>query len=345
MAGLRSSRALHGPMRAAPARRLLLRGLPKMMRSRFALLTLFACGASAALAAPAAKPASHTGGKPDAPEAKASASTFAALTFRSIGPAVTSGRVVDLAVDPRDERVWYVASAYGGVWKTSNAGTTFSPVFDTQGTSSIGCVTVDPSNSLRVWVGSGENNSQRSVGWGDGLYRSDDAGRTWTNVGLKNSEHIGRIVVHPTNSNIVWVAAQGPLWAPGGDRGVYKTTDGGKTWRQVLKVDDWTGANEVHIDPRNPDVLYASTYQRHRKVWTLIDGGPGSGIWKSTDGGETWTKLTKGLPAGDMGRIGLVVPATESNVIVATVEAGADDRGTYRSDDGGQKWEKLNGYV
>ena len=164
-------------------------------------------------------------------------------------------------------------------------------------------------------------------------------------MGLKNSEHIGRIVVHPTNPDIVWVAVQGPLWASGGDRGVYKTTDGGKTWKQVLKVDEWTGANEVHVDPHDPNVLYASTYQRHRKVWTLIDGGPGSGIWKSTDGGETWTKLTKGLPSGDMGRIGLVVPATETNVIVATVEAGGDDRGTYRTDDGGQKWEKLNGTV
>ena len=308
--------------------------------------------AKPATAKPAAKPPAKAAEKPKAKaDAKGDAKAgpkpdndpFSGLEFRCIGPANVSGRIVDLAVDPRDKSLWYVATAYGGVWKTTNAGTSWTPIFDDQGTSSIGCVTLAPSRSLTVWVGSGENNSQRSVGWGDGVYKSEDGGRSFTNMGLKQSEHIGRIVVHPTNPDIVWVAAQGPLWASGGDRGVYKTTDGGKTWKQVLKVDEWTGANEVHVDPHDPNVLYASTYQRHRKVWTLIDGGPGSGIYKSTDGGETWTKLTKGLPAGDMGRIGLVVPPTESNVIVATIEAGGDDRGTYRSDDGGLKWEKLNG--
>jgi photosystem II stability/assembly factor-like uncharacterized protein len=297
-------------------------------------------------AKPAAKSAAKSGGKSDAKAGpKPDNDTFSGLSFRSIGPAVSSGRIVDLAVDPRDRSVWYVASAYGGVWKTTNAGTSWTPIFDAQGTSSIGCVTIAPSRSLTVWVGSGENNSQRSVGWGDGVYKSEDGGRSFTNMGLKQSEHIGGIVVHPTNPDIVWVAAQGPLWAGGGDRGVYKTTDGGKTWKQVLKVDEWTGANEVHIDPHDPNVLYASTYQRFRRVWTLIDGGPGSGIWKSTDGGETWTKLTGGLPSGDMGRIGLVVPVTETNVIVATIESRPDDRGTYRSEDGGHKWEKLNGTV
>ena len=316
-------------------------------------------GSSSKPAASAAQPAEKPASKPPArsveksgekPKGKADAKagpkpdkdTFSGLSFRSIGPANVSGRIVDLAVDPHDKSVWYVASAYGGVWKTTNAGTSWTPVFDDQGTASIGCVTIAPSRPLTVWVGSGENNSQRSVGWGDGVYKSEDGGRSFTNMGLKASEHIGRIVVHPTNPDIVWVAAQGPLWAAGGDRGVYKTTDGGKTWKQVLKVDEWTGANEVHVDPHDPNVLYASTYQRARKVWTLIDGGPGSGIWKSTDGGETWTKLTKGLPSGDMGRIGLVVPATETNVVVATVEAGGDERGTYRSEDGGLKWEKLN---
>jgi photosystem II stability/assembly factor-like uncharacterized protein len=324
-----------------------------MKRSPFMLLGLVLVTAVAVAAPappskpeakPAAKPAAKTAAKsPAKPEGKLSAATFAGLKFRSIGPAVTSGRIVDLAVDPRDKSVWYVASAYGGVWKTTNAGTSFTPVFDEQGTSSIGCVTVAPSQPLTVWVGSGENNSQRSVGWGDGAYRSDDGGKTWTNMGLKASEHIGMIVVHPTNPDIVWVAAQGPLWAPGGDRGVYKTMDGGKTWKQVLNVDEWTGANEVHLDPHDPNVLYASTYQRHRKVWTLVDGGPGSAIYKSTDGGDTWKKLTKGLPSGDMGRIGLVVPAPERDVIVATIEAGPDQRGTYRSGDGGVNWEKLNG--
>jgi photosystem II stability/assembly factor-like uncharacterized protein len=340
--------------------------LPTHALSLVALLALLAPHAAAQSSGSSAKPAAKTTEKPaEKPAAKSTAKpagkadtkpgpkpgpkpdndTFSGLSFRSIGPAVSSGRVVDLAVDPRDKSVWYVASAYGGVWKTTNAGTSWTPIFDDQGTPSIGCVTIAPSRSLTVWVGSGENNSQRSVGWGDGVYKSEDGGRSFTNMGLKQSEHIGTIVVHPTNPDIVWVAAQGPLWASGGDRGVYKTTDGGKTWKQVLKVDEWTGANEVHIDPHDPSVLYASTYQRHRKVWTLIDGGPGSAIWKSTDGGETWTKLTKGLPSGDLGRIGLAVPATESNVIVATIEAGPDDRGTYRSEDGGMKWEKLNGTV
>ena len=315
-----------------------------MKRFLFAITAACVLGSpvSPLAAAPAAKPAAKGTAKP---ESKLSAATFSAFKFRSIGPAVTSGRITDIAVDPKDHAVWYVTAAYGGVWKTINAGTTFDPIFDDQGTSSIGCVTLAPSRPLTVWVGSGENNSQRSVGWGDGVYRSDDGGKNWKNMGLKASEHIGRIVVDPKNPDIVWVAAQGPLWAAGGDRGVYKTLDGGKTWKQVLKVDDWTGANEVHLDPHDPHTLYASTYQRHRKVWTLVDGGPGSAIYKSTDDGETWTKLTNGLPAGEMGRIGLVVPAAERNVIVATIEASPDQRGTYRSEDGGANWSKLNGQL
>jgi photosystem II stability/assembly factor-like uncharacterized protein len=278
------------------------------------------------------------------PASRLNEDTFSALEFRSIGPAVTSGRIVDLAVAPGDKSTWYVASAYGGVWKTSNAGTTWKPVFDSQGTSSIGCVTVDPRRPLTVWVGSGENNSQRSVGWGDGVYRSDDGGRSWKNMGLKASEHIGMVAVDPRSSDVVFVAAQGPLWAPGGDRGLYKTTDGGKTWKKVLDVDVWTGANEVYFDPRDPDVMYATTYQRHRKVWTLIDGGPGSGIWKSTDRGETWKRLNGGLPKDDMGRIGLAVPATEPNVILAVIEAANASGGTYRSSDAGASWEKTNSW-
>ena len=317
-----------------------------MMRAAVVLAALLIAGplsSPLALAAPAAPAKGAKSGSRT--ESGLSASTLSALKFRSIGPAVNSGRISDLAVDPRDPSVWYVAAAYGGVWKTTNAGTTFEPIFDDQGTSSIGCVTLAPSRPLTVWVGTGENNSQRSVGWGDGVYRSDDGGRNWTNMGLKASEHIGRIVVHPTNPDVVWVASQGPLWASGGDRGVYKTTDGGRTWKRVLHVDDWTGANEVHLDPHDPNVLYASTYQRHRKVWTLVNGGPGSGLWKSVDGGETWTRLKNGLPGGDMGRIGLVVPPNERDVIVATVEASADSRGTYRSEDGGANWSKLNGQV
>jgi photosystem II stability/assembly factor-like uncharacterized protein len=193
------------------------------------------------------------------------------------------------------------------VWKTTNAGTTWTPIFDQQGSYSIGCVAIDPSDPNVVWVGSGENNSQRSVSYGDGVYRSADGGKTWTNTGLGESEHIGRIVVHPHDGNVVWVAAQGPLWRSGGERGVYKTTDAGKTWRRTLHVDDDTGGNEVWLDPRDPSVLYASTSQRRRHVWTLIDGGPGSGIRRSVNGGETWTKSTNGLPTVDLGRIGLAV--------------------------------------
>lgn len=304
---------------------------------RLALVLALAVSLAAAVHAAPAKPAAAQ------KKSKLESGTFSGLSFRSIGAAVTSGRIVDLAVSPADKRTWYIASAYGGVWKTTNAGTTFKPIFDTQGTASIGCVTIDPNDPLTVWVGSGENNSQRSVGWGDGVYRSQDGGKSWTNMGLKASEHVGMVTVDSRNSNVVYVAAQGPLWAPGGDRGVYKTSDGGKTWKQVLKVDDWTGAGEVHQDPHHPDVLYATTYQRHRKVWTLVDGGPGSGIWKSTDSGETWKKLSNGLPTEDMGRIGIVLPPLETGAIVANIEAANGAGGTYRSDDGGANWNKLNG--
>ncbi|MCK5942087.1 MAG: glycosyl hydrolase, partial [Planctomycetes bacterium] len=184
------------------------------------------------------------------------------LKFRGIGPAMCSGRIVDIAVDPEVDSRWFVASASGGVWRTTNNGTTFEPIFDGEGSYSIGCVTIDPSNRHTVWVGTGENNSQRSVSWGDGVYRSRDGGNSWENVGLSGSEHIGRIAVDPRDSNVVWVAAQGPLWQRGGDRGVYKTIDGGETWQQVLEISPNTGANEVHLDPRDPDVAYASAYQR-----------------------------------------------------------------------------------
>ncbi len=304
--------------------------------------------ASLSLAAPAAAAPATTKAPAAAKSGKSAAfdgSTFSGLKFRSLGPALTSGRIADLAVHPGDRSTWYVAAAYGGVWKTTNAGTSWKPVFDGQGTSSIGCVTLDPRHPITVWVGTGENNSQRSVGWGDGVYRSDDGGRSWTNLGLKASGSIGMVRVHPEDSKTVFVAAFGPLWSPGGDRGVYKTTDGGKSWRRVLAVDEWTGANEVHFDPRDPNVLYAATYQRHRKVWTLLNGGPGSGLWKSTDAGETWTRLKNGLPSGDMGRIGLTVSPHEPGVITATIEAQHEASGTYRSADGGMNWEKLNGYV
>jgi hypothetical protein len=223
-------------------------------------------------------------------------SVFSGLSFRSIGPSIVSGRIVDLAVNPKNNSEYYVAAASGGVWKTTNNGVTYNPVFDGQVSFSIGCVTIDPNNSNVVWVGSGENNNQRVVGYGDGVYKSEDAGKSWKNVGLKNSEHIGKIVVDPNNSDIVYVAAYGPLWNSGGERGIYKTTDGGKTWKSILNVSEHTGFNEIHMDPRNSNILYAAAHQRQRKVFTYIGGGPESALYKSTDGGNTWNKIMKGLP-------------------------------------------------
>jgi len=281
---------------------------------------------------------------PTAEEKLMSAGTFAGLTLRSIGPALASGRVGDFAVDPHDRAHYYVAVASGGVWKTTNAGTTWTPVFDGEGSYSIGCVTMDPHNPSVVWVGTGENNSQRSVSFGDGVYRTRDGGKTWDNMGLKESEHIGMIAIDPHDSNTVYVAAQGPLWSAGGDRGLYKTTDGGQAWDRILHVSDDTGINEVHMDPRNPDVLYASSYQRRRRVWTLIDGGPESAIHKSTDAGRTWRKLTHGLPEVDMGRIGLGVSPVDPDIVYAIIEATDDEGGFFRSTDRGENWEKRCGY-
>lgn len=273
------------------------------------------------------------------------AGTFAGLELRPIGPALTSGRIGDIAVDPSKPTTWYVAVSSGGVWKTTNAGNTFTPVFDGQPVFSIGCVTVDPNNPLTVWVGTGENNSQRSVSYGDGVYKSVDGGKTWENVGLKKSEHIAKILVDPRNSDTVYVASQGPLWAPGGDRGLYKTTDGGKTWNAVLSISENTGVTDVVMDPRNPDTLYAAAYQRRRHVWTLINGGPEAGIHKSTDGGKTWKKLTAGLPREDMGRIGLAIAPTEPTRLYAIIESLGKATGFYRSDDAGANWAKVSDYV
>ncbi len=294
---------------------------------------------SAAAAPTSAKPAPKTA------ESKFVSDTFSGLTLRSLGPALTSGRVIDLAVDRTDPKTWYVAVASGGVWKTTNAGTTFSPIFDDQGSYSIGCVTLDPKDPLTVWVGTGENNSQRSVSYGDGVYKSVDGGHSWKKLGLAASEHIGQIAVDPTDSRTVYVACQGPLWSAGGDRGLYKTTDGGATWNRVLAIDGWTGVSEVVIDPRDHDVLYAVSYQRGRRVWTMVDGGPGSGIHKSSDGGKTWSKLTSGLPEGDLGRIGICLSPQDPNTIYATVEATRKNGGFYRSTDGGSHWDKRSDYV
>jgi len=273
------------------------------------------------------------------------ADTFAGLEFRSIGPALMSGRVGDIAVDPRNAYHWYVAACSGGVWETHNAGTTWQPIFDDEGSYSIGCLAIDPTNPNIVWVGSGENNSQRSVSYGDGIYKSMDGGQSWQNVGLERSLHIGKIVVHPEDGEIVFVAAMGPLWGPGGDRGLYKSVDGGETWDRVLEIDEHTGVVDIVMDPRDPDVLYAATYQRRRHVWTLINGGPGSGIYKSRDGGMSWEELTAGLPSADLGRIGLAIAPKRPDTLYAIIESIDNKGGFFRSTDAGANWQKMNDYL
>ena len=269
-------------------------------------------------------------------------STLKGLKWRGIGPAMTAGRIADIAIDPRDHSTWYVGVGSGGVWKTDNRGTTWTPVFDSEASYSIGCITIDPNNSGTIWVGTGENVSGRHVAYGDGVYRSLDGGKSWTNMGLKDSEHIGMIAVDPRDSNVVYVAAQGPLWSAGGERGLYKTIDGGKNWELILSAGEYTGANEVHLDPRNPDIIYASTHQRFRNVAALMDGGPESGIHKSTDGGKTWRELTSGVPEQDKGKIGLAISPVNPDVIYATIELEQRTGGFWRSTDAGETWEKRS---
>ena len=259
------------------------------------------------------------------------ATALGGFKFREIGPAFTSGRITDIAVHPEQKATWYVTAASGGVWLTTNAGTTWKPIFDGEGAYSIGSITLDPNDPNVIWVGSGENNSQRSVSYGDGIYKSIDGGKSWKNMGLADSEHIGRIVVDPRDSKVVYVAAQGPLWRSGGDRGLYKTVDGGQTWEKALEISEHTGVNEVWMDPRNPDVLYASSYQRRRRTWTLINGGPESAIYKSTD--------------EDKGKIGLAISPADPDVIYAIIESIDDKGGTFRSTDAGASWEKRGDYV
>ena len=283
--------------------------------------------------------------KPKPPEGPLSSSTFTALKPRLIGPAISSGRVVGFAVHPRNKAHYYVAVGSGGVFKTTNSGTTFQPVFDNEGSYSIGTIVLDPKNPNVVWVGTGENNSQRSVGYGDGVYKSEDGGKTWRNMGLKTSEHIGRIAIDPRDSNVVYVAAQGPLWGPGGERGLYKTADGGKTWKQILKISDDTGVTDIQIDAANPDVLLAASWQRRRHFYTLVNGGPESAMHKSNDGGVTWRKIRGGLPTGDVGRIGLAVSPAQNGLVYARIEAGTENTGVYRSADFGESWQKMSSYI
>ena len=255
------------------------------------------------------------------------------------------GRISDIAVHPSDRSIWYVAAGSGGVWKTDNAGVTWQPVFDDQPVYSIGCVTIDPNRPDSVWVGTGESVSGRHVAWGDGVYRSDNGGRTWTNTGLNASEHIGAIVVDPRDSNRVFVAAEGPLWSSGGERGVFRSIDRGATWEPVLTINDDTGVTSLVMAPDDSDVVIAASYQRRRHVASFVGGGAGSGLWKSTDGGSTWRRLTEGLPDSYMGKIGLAVTAADAGIVYATIEAGESERGFYRSTDRGESWERRNEYI
>lgn len=270
--------------------------------------------------------------------------SVSSLRARNIGPAITSGRISDIAVHPDTRSTYYVATASGGVWKTTNAGTTYKPLFDNQGSYSIGCITLDPNNPNVVWVGTGENNNQRSVAYGDGIYRSNDGGTSWKHMGLKKSEHIGKIIVDPRNSDVVYVAAIGPLWSAGGERGLYKTMDGGKNWEAVLTIDEHTGVTDIIMDPRDPDVIYAAAYQRRRHVFTYVGGGPSSTLYKTTDGGKTWNKANRGLPSGDVGRIGLAISPANPEVLYAVVEA-KNGSGMYRSMDRGASWQKRSSYA
>jgi len=278
-------------------------------------------------------------------EQKAFKKAVSGLKLRGIGPALMGGRIADIAVHPTRPTTWYVAVGSGGLWKTINAGTTWQPVFDKQASYSLGCVTIDANNPETIWVGTGENVSGRHVAWGDGVYRSLNAGQTWERMGLEKSEHISRIIIDPRDSRVVFVAAEGPLWSSGGERGLYKTIDGGKTWEAVLEIDAETGVTDVLFAPDNPDTVYAAAFQRRRHIWSYLAGGPGSGIYKSTDNGATWRKITEGLPKGEMGKIGLAVTPANPELVYATIEADEKERGFYRSQTRGESWELRNPYL
>jgi photosystem II stability/assembly factor-like uncharacterized protein len=274
------------------------------------------------------------------------------LTFRDVGPANMSGRFVDLAVYEKDPYVYYAASATGGVFKTTNNGVTFTPVFEREATHSVGDIEIDQENPEVVWVGTGERANRQSSSWGDGVYKSTDGGKTWTNVGLRDTHHIGRIVLHPENPDIVYVAALGHLWGDNEERGLFQSTDGGKTWKRILYVDAMTGVVDVAIDPEQPEILYAATYQRQRKPFGFHGGGPGSGLHKSEDGGKTWKEIRNGLPEGEYGRIGISVYRKDPRIVYVCVEQGTrytasttyEERlaGVYRSEDRGESFTHMS---
>ncbi len=270
---------------------------------------------------------------------------YGGLTFRSLGPALTSGRIADIAIHPKNENIWYVAVGSGGVWKTVNAGTTFEPIFDRETCYSIGCVTIDPNNPSTIWVGTGENVGGRHVGFGDGIYVSHDEGKSWKNMGLKNSEHLSKIIVHPEDPNKIYVASQGPLWSKGGERGFYLSEDGGMTWEKTLGNEEWTGVTDIVMDPENPAIIYAATWDRHRTVAAYMGGGPGSGLHKSTNGGKTWSKLKSGIPTSNLGKIGLAISPFDNETIYAAIELDRKKGGVYISTNGGVSWSKQSDAV
>jgi len=275
---------------------------------------------------------------------KVNSGLISGLKFRSIGPAFASGRISDFAVNPDNHSEFYVAVSSGNVWKTTNKGTTFEPVFDNYGSYSTGCITMDPNNHNVVWLGTGENNHQRALGYGDGVYKTTDGGKSWENMGLEDSRQIGKIIVDPRNSDVVYVAAEGSAWGPGGDRGLYKTTDGGKTWNKMLHISKHTGVNDIVMDPRNPDVLYAASEQRRRHVHTKIGGGPETAIYKTTDAGENWRELKQGLPTNTthIGGIGLAISPVNPDVIYAIMQGHEEEGGFFRSTDRGESWKKMS---
>ena len=277
------------------------------------------------------------------PDTTSPGAPFDRLHFRSIGPATMSGRIDDIAVLERDPRTFYIAAATGGLWKTTNNGVSLAPVFDSAAMVSIGAVAIPADDPNLVWVGTGENNNRQSSSWGDGVYKSADGGKSWKNMGLRESKQVARIVIDPVDRDVVYVAALGDLWKGGGERGIYKTTDGGLTWARVLDAGPDAGGTELVMDPRNNKVLYAATYQRRRASWGMNGGGPNSGIYKTTDAGRTWTRLTKGLPEGPMGRIGLDIYRKNPSVLYARVEAPKLGMGVYRSDDAGLSWTRQGG--
>ena len=272
-------------------------------------------------------------------------SDLSGLKFRSVGPAFMSGRIADIAINPKNENEWYVAVGSGGVWKTENSGTTWNPIADDQPFYSTGCITIDPNNDSNIWLGTGENVGGRHVGIGHGVYLSRNGGKSWKSMGLKKSEHISKIIVHPKNSDVIYVASQGPLWSSGGDRGLFKSIDGGKNWKNVLKINKWTGVTDILQDTSNPDIMYAATWQRHRNVASYMGGGPGTAIYKSYDGGESWVKVNEGLPKSNLGKIGLAMSPFNSNILYAAIELDRRKGGVYKSIDSGSSWKKMSDTV